>query len=86
MSHVLFQVILKDTNVMIVTVAGRCIEGLAKGLRRSFQPYAVVITSAMLEKFKEKKSTVVSALRDAVDAVYQTVRRDGMRWWLLCCC
>ena len=58
---------------MIVSVAGRCVEGLAKGLRRSFQPYAVVITVAMLEKFKEKKQNVVLALRDAVDAVYQTV-------------
>jgi cytoskeleton-associated protein 5 len=66
------QVISKDTNVMIVSVAGRCVEGLAKGLRKGFQSYAVAITVAMLEKFKEKKQNVVSALRDAVDAVYQT--------------
>ncbi|XP_062513637.1 cytoskeleton-associated protein 5-like isoform X2 [Corticium candelabrum] len=66
------QVISKDTNVMIVTVAGRCVESLARGLRKNFQPYATAITVAMLDKFKEKKQNVVSALRDAVDAVYQT--------------
>ena len=65
---------------MIVTVAGRCVDSLARGLRKNFQPYATAITVAMLDKFKEKKQNVVSALRDAVDAVYQTVSVDVI--WL----
>ena len=33
-----------------------------------------MITSVIFEKFKEKKINVVIALRDAIDAVYLTVR------------
>lgn len=64
------KVVSKDTNVMLVTVAAKCIAGLAKGIRKKFQPYASVCIDAILEKFKEKKPAVVAALQDAIDAVY----------------
>ncbi|XP_033117139.1 cytoskeleton-associated protein 5-like isoform X3 [Anneissia japonica] len=70
--RVLKKVVSKDTNVMIVTVAGKCLGGLAIGLRKKFTPYAVACTGAILEKFKEKKVTVVSVLRDAIDAIFLT--------------
>lgn len=46
---------------------------LAAGLKKRFQTYAGFCVPALLEKFKEKKQNVVTALRDAIDAVYVTV-------------
>lgn len=67
------QVISKDTNVMLVTLAAKCVTGLANGLRKKFSPYAVQCTEAILLKFKEKKPMVVAALREAIDAIYPSV-------------
>ena len=64
----------KDSNVVVVALAGKCVQGLANGLRSKFSPYVPMITSAILEKFKEKKMNVVLTLRDAIDAVFSTVR------------
>lgn len=58
---------------MVVTFAIKCITGIAKGLKKKFHPYAGSIMPVLFEKFKEKKQTVVSALREAVDAVYISV-------------
>ena len=60
--------------MIVVALAGKCVTGLATGLRTKFAPYATSIVSAILEKFKEKKQNVVTSLREAIDAVYQTVR------------
>ena len=68
-----FQIIIKDSNVMVVALAGNIITGLANGLRKKFSPYAAACTSGIFEKFKEKKANVVTSLREAVDAVYLTV-------------
>ena len=65
--------ITKDSNVMVVALAGNIVTGLAKGLRNGFQSYSSFILSGILEKFKEKKLNVVNSLRDAADAVYLTV-------------
>ena len=35
-----FQVIGKDANVMLVTLAAKCLAGLAAGLRKKFGTYA----------------------------------------------
>lgn len=69
----MFQVVQKDTNVVCVALAGRCTASLAAGLKKRFQTYAGFCVPALLEKFKEKKQNVVTALRDAIDAVYLTV-------------
>ncbi|GFO33537.1 cytoskeleton-associated protein 5 [Plakobranchus ocellatus] len=69
----LLTVISKDTNVMLVALAGKTLAGIAKGLRKKFQPYASATVSAVLEKFKEKKATVVAALREAIDAAYHSI-------------
>lgn len=68
-----FQVITKDTNVILVGVACKCMAMLAKGLKKKFQPFAGNCLPALLEKFKEKKQNVVVPLRDAVDAIYDSV-------------
>lgn len=58
---------------MIVAVAAQCLTGLAKGLKKKFSPFALSFTETILEKFKEKKVNVVTALRDTIDAVFQAV-------------
>lgn len=69
-----FQVISKDANVMLVALGGRLLAAVASGLRNKFQPYATACVQAILEKFKEKKTNVVTALREAIDAIYPSVR------------
>lgn len=59
---------------MVVALAAKCIGQLATGLRKKFTQYSTMIISPLLEKFKEKKTNVVTALREAVDAVFLTVR------------
>ena len=68
------QIISKDANVMVVALAAKCLGLLATGLRKKFSQYSSMIIAPILEKFKEKKANVVSALREAIDAVFLTVR------------
>ncbi|XP_012235678.1 protein mini spindles isoform X2 [Linepithema humile] len=70
------KIISKDTNVLVVTLAGKCLAGLAAGLKKRFQPYATACLPAILEKFREKKQSVVQALREAADAIYESVSVD----------
>lgn len=65
---------------MVVALAGNVVTGLAKGLRKKFQPYSSAIMSSILEKFKEKKLNVVTSLREAVDAVFPTVDKNTITW------
>ncbi|KAJ8349386.1 hypothetical protein SKAU_G00245160 [Synaphobranchus kaupii] len=66
------KVVGKDTNVMLVTLAAKCLSGLATGLRKKFGTYAGQVVPTILEKFKEKKPQVVQALQEAIDAVFLT--------------
>lgn len=59
----------------MVTVAGKCLAGLANGLKKKFSPYASACIPALLEKFREKKATVVAAIREAIDGVFASVSR-----------
>ncbi|KAK4303692.1 hypothetical protein Pmani_024319 [Petrolisthes manimaculis] len=76
---VLRKIISKDTNVMIVALAGQCVAGLAKGLKKKFAPFSLSFTEVILDKFKEKKTNVVTAMRDAIDAVYQTTTLEAIQ-------
>ena len=58
---------------MVVALGAKCIALLATGLRKKFTQYSSMVTSPILEKFKEKKPNVVAALREAIDAVFLTV-------------
>ncbi|KAJ2941197.1 hypothetical protein O0L34_g10431 [Tuta absoluta] len=49
-------------------------------LRNKFHPYASACIQAILDKFKEKKSNVVTALREAADAIYPSVSTVQC-WW-----
>ncbi|EDV29465.1 uncharacterized protein TRIADDRAFT_51833 [Trichoplax adhaerens] len=62
----------KDTNVYVVCLAAKCVAGIASGLRKKFCIYVSLIFSTILEKFKEKKLNVVTALREATDGLLLT--------------
>ncbi|KAJ8298919.1 hypothetical protein KUTeg_022979 [Tegillarca granosa] len=74
----LLKVIEKDTNVMLVAIAAKCICGIAKGLRKKFSHYSVNTIQVVLLKFKEKKQTVVVPLREAIDAAYPGTTLDAV--------
>ena len=59
--------------MLVVALAANVVKGLATGLREGFQPLVHQVLPGMLGKFKEKKMGVVTALREATDAVYLTV-------------
>jgi len=63
----------KDSNVIVVALAAKCIAGLASGLKKKFSPYAPSCLETIMEKFKEKKTAVVTALRDAGDGCFAAV-------------
>ncbi|XP_037087768.1 LOW QUALITY PROTEIN: protein mini spindles-like [Pollicipes pollicipes] len=77
------KIISKDTNVMVVALAGHCLAGVASGLKKHFAPYAVACIGAIVEKFKEKKTNVVTALREAADAIYPATSLEAMQEDLL---
>ncbi|KAL4642009.1 cytoskeleton-associated protein 5 isoform X1 [Arapaima gigas] len=72
------KVIGKDANVMLVTLAAKCLAGLAAGLRKKFGTYAGHVVPTILEKFKEKKLQVVQALQEAIDAVFLTTTLQNL--------
>lgn len=40
----MLQVVGKDANVMLVTLAAKCLTGLATGLRKKFGTYATLVS------------------------------------------
>ncbi|XP_004343831.1 hypothetical protein CAOG_07107 [Capsaspora owczarzaki ATCC 30864] len=62
-----------DINVLVVALAATCIADLATGLRSNFAPYAPMLVAELLNKFKEKKATVVTSVRAALDALYPSM-------------
>ncbi|KAM4618375.1 cytoskeleton-associated protein 5 [Polymixia lowei] len=72
------KVVGKDANVMLVTLAAKCIAALASGLRKKFGTYAGQVVPTILEKFKEKKPQVVQALQEAIDAIFFTTTLQNL--------
>jgi cytoskeleton-associated protein 5 len=70
------KIVAKDVNVNIVIVAANCITGIAKGVRKEFSKYALLAYEPLMERFKEKKATVVEALREACDAIYPSTNLE----------
>nr|XP_033784266.1 cytoskeleton-associated protein 5 isoform X2 [Geotrypetes seraphini] len=66
------KVVGKDSNVMLVALAAKCLAGLATGLRKKFGTYSGHVVPTILEKFKEKKPQVIQALQEAIDAIFLT--------------
>ncbi|XP_060931884.1 cytoskeleton-associated protein 5 isoform X3 [Limanda limanda] len=72
------KVVGKDANVMLVTLAAKCLTGLATGLRKKFGTYSSQVVPTILEKFKEKKPQVVLALQEAIDAIFLTTTLQNL--------
>ena len=77
--HALKKIISKDSNVIVVTIAGKCLVGLANGLKKRFQPYASECIPCILQKFRERKQNVVIAVREAIDAVFPSTTLDKIQ-------
>ena len=63
----------EDSNVIVVILASNCIEMLAKGLRKDFNPFKSLVLPNVIERLKEKKSNVVDALKSCLDALFSIV-------------
>lgn len=75
----LMKVVSKDSNVVVVGVATKCVARLALGLKKGFHPYANATLPQLLAKFKEKKANVVTPLREAVDAIYPSTSLEAIQ-------
>lgn len=64
------RIISKDSNIVVIALALKCLTGLASGLKKKFLPYVGALMPTLLDKFKEKKQNVVTALRETVDAIF----------------
>jgi len=65
----LLKKLIGDGNVNVAQTAIHATEMLAKGLKADFVPYAKVLVSDLLERFKDKKTSVVAALNNTCDAM-----------------
>ncbi|TPP64441.1 Cytoskeleton-associated protein 5 [Fasciola gigantica] len=59
-------------------MATKILGQIASGLRKKYAPYAQQTIVACLQKFKERKPTVVAALRDTIDAAARSTTLDVM--------
>ncbi|XP_064481485.1 cytoskeleton-associated protein 5-like isoform X2 [Ornithodoros turicata] len=68
----------KDSNVMVVSLASKCLGLVAGALRQRFHPYASSCVPVLLEKCKEKKPTVLVPVREALDQVAKPLTLEAM--------
>ncbi len=61
---------LGDANVVVVSKAAKAYALLAQGLRKDFAAHAKAALPVLLDKFKEKKQSVVDGLNEALDNMY----------------
>ncbi|EMR08510.1 hypothetical protein PNEG_02993 [Pneumocystis murina B123] len=61
---------IKDVNISVVIVASNCVEAFARGLRKGFIKYKSIVFGPIIEKLKERKATVIDALTNAMDAIF----------------
>ncbi|KTW25567.1 hypothetical protein T552_03427 [Pneumocystis carinii B80] len=61
---------IKDVNISVVIVASNCVEAFARGLRKGFIKYKSIVLGPIMEKLKERKATVIDALTNAMDAIF----------------
>eukprot|EP00116_Pleurobrachia_bachei_P006689 sb/3466951/ len=70
----LAKIITKDSNIVVVQLAAKCLAGLAKGLRKAYSAHAKETIVACLSKYKEKKASVIAVLSDCLDATIETIQ------------
>lgn len=67
---------LQDPNVVVVVLVANAIEKIASGLKNSFSQYRNIVAGPLIERMKEKKTTLLDALRGAFDATVASVSLD----------
>ncbi|KAK8765071.1 hypothetical protein V5799_032321 [Amblyomma americanum] len=72
---VLKRIVAKGSNVIVMALAAKCLADLTAGLRQKF-PYSCITT--YLERFREKKQNVVTALREALDNAFQATNLEAI--------
>ncbi|KAI7835029.1 hypothetical protein BX661DRAFT_202747 [Kickxella alabastrina] len=65
-----------DTNIVVATLAIQSLGLFASGLRQAFSPYVQSTLPALIEKSKERKQTVIDAIRETVDAFFKAIGGD----------
>ncbi|KAG4305039.1 hypothetical protein PORY_001714 [Pneumocystis oryctolagi] len=63
---------IKDVNISVTIVASNCVEAFARGLRKGFLKYKSNVLGPIMEKLKERKATVIEALSNAMDAIFDS--------------
>ncbi|KAI9333804.1 armadillo-type protein [Obelidium mucronatum] len=61
---------INDPHVIVLTLAINCLECLMRGLRSNFSQYRGIVLTPLLEKLKEKKTAVIEAIRNSLDALF----------------
>ncbi|KAJ2084393.1 hypothetical protein H4R24_000023 [Coemansia sp. RSA 988] len=65
-----------DTNIIVATLAIQSLGRLAATLRQTFTPYVQSTLPALVEKSKERKQTVIDAIRETEDAYFVATGKD----------
>lgn len=66
----IFAKCMKDANIQVVQLAANCTEFIVRGIGKSFHKYLTIIHGPMVERTKEKKASVATALEKALDAMF----------------
>lgn len=61
---------INEVNMNVSALSMQAIEALALGLKTDFAVYRNLVISALLERSKEKRASIVDPLRKALDAVF----------------
>lgn len=61
---------MKDANIQVVQLAADCTRYIVRGIGKDFNKYQQIILGPMIERTKEKKASVATALADALDAMF----------------
>lgn len=72
------KIVAKDANIVVATLAAKCIGCLASGLRKEFSKYSLTCLEPLCDRFKEKKQNVVDTVREALDAIYRSTNLDAI--------
>ncbi|KAJ3348889.1 Microtubule-associated protein, microtubule dynamics during spindle orientation, partial [Allomyces javanicus] len=68
-----------DTNIVVATVAVQVLDKLARGLRGAFGPYTTSVIGPLLDKTREKRASLLEAVRSALDATCDAGSLDAIQ-------
>ncbi|KAF1744079.1 hypothetical protein MXB_2712, partial [Myxobolus squamalis] len=72
------RIITSDTNINVVVSAVKCIHFLSKGVGKPFSHHASSLLPLIIEKFKEKRGSIVEACRTCVDSLFYCLNIDSV--------